>query len=1000
VLLFIVALLLALFAPSILSTQFGKHALLRILRSMSGYEIHAGELNLQWMKGQTVRQIEVIDHNGRSLFRADSITSTAPLWKLLLYHDVGHLQIEAPFTVIEPPQQLAARLVVHQAALLPMASITPKMNILGEISVSQGALDFIQPGLETLSMKEISLEAALLPKSIKLKSSGTTEESAQQGTFQIDLLAYPGSNQIDAAVGLTDFPLRAADGLVSILYPDLKGVIRETIGESMNAELKLKNMQESLQLHLKATSELFSANLETKIQDDTLELVSPALFQFQIPPKSFEKLTSLSTKNGVSAQLKIDELSIPLQNHEQLKIQGTLKSSGLQFDDWTVEPFSLYAGSPSLIQGEWSVKIDSPQVQLQGILNLPEKWENLSFTGEALLPKNTKVDFSLKFLELGGSIKGVLEVPAFQMGNTPVGATSFQFAGSLKTKAGHFSLTSTVNEGPLTASGTFAYPQDLKMQGSCSQLPIETLQPFLADLPLASLIGETFTTSFQLNLSRNARLLHLSTASAHLTLKASLSQRDQQLDLLEPASFVWTLTPQGYVALSQWLQGSAAYALSEPATFKGNINSLSFSSDQVLNSLKYEGQITSDALSFKSGAQTNKVSQVRVSLSHLAAAAPHQFQISANASPPGTLSGTLSCKGNWTPPGTAEIKLLLEQFPAATFDLFAAPFSTFSLSTLCGPTLNLSLNTTLNAWNGPFELEIHSAGLRSSLKGLLSQGTLTLTDTFHLQLDVTRQLSEMFFRSMNPLDVTSVRSEGPVTLEIGKQGFSYPLFPPNAAQIQIGAGRLELGKLLCHNEGNIQATMGLLKLGQYRPGDELELWFAPLDFQIQNGLLNCDRTEILIAKDFQVCTWGTVNLPGNSIDGILGLTSSCLKNAFGIGNLPENYVLQIPIRGSLTDVKIDKGKATTRIGALMLWQQKGSVGGIVKGPAGKLLGEALGKLGPLPGGDQKAPPPKKPFPWDKEPTSPKKKTSDAPVERKALIRPDDSALKQLLKLSR
>jgi hypothetical protein len=82
----------------------------------------------------------------------------------------------------------------------------------------------------------------------------------------------------------------------------------------------------------------------------------------------------------------------------------------------------------------------------------------------------------------------------------------------------------------------------------------------------------------------------------------------------------------------------------------------------------------------------------------------------------------------------------------------------------------------------------------------------------------------------------------------------------------------------------------------------------------------------------------------------------------------------------------------------MIWQQKGAVGGMVKGPAGKFLSEGLNKLGPLPGGDQKAPPAKKPFPWDSEAAASKKKTSEA--SHKKHIAPEDSALKQALKLIR
>ncbi|MGH2638034.1 MAG: hypothetical protein ACRDF4_01905, partial [Rhabdochlamydiaceae bacterium] len=605
------------------------------------------------------------------------------------------------------------------------------------------------------------------------------------------------------------------------------GVIRETIGESFNAELKLKN----LEVYLKANSDLFSANLETKVQNDTLELVSPAVFQFQIPPKSFEKFTSLSIKNGMSAQLKIDRLSIPLQNRQQVKIQGTFKSDALQFNEWTLQPFSLYVGSSSVTQGEWNVKIDSPQAQFQGSLILPEKWENLSFTGEAFLPQNTKLDLSIQSLKsiviilqgdlwkgrfkgafdpikktvslnepgfisvqlphplpllplqitlqpcmihldpLSGSVKGIAEAPSFQMGNAQVGATSVQFTGELKSKAVQFSLASTVDQGLLTADGTFIYPADLKMKGSCSKLPVASLQLFCdGGPPLFPLIGDLLTTHFQIDLSKNSRFLQLSTSSPFLTFKASLKENKKKFELMEPASFIWTLTPEGYTDLSKWLQQSTTFTLSQPAIFKGAIKTLSFSFDQVLSSLEYQGNITSDELSFAINQQVNKVSQIQVNLSHPLPTSPHQFQISATAAP----QGTLSCQGSWTPAGTADVKFLLEQFPSATFDLFSAPFlgSRFSLATLCGPILNLSLDTTLHQWSGPIKFEIHSANLRSSLKGMFQQGTLTLTDSFHLQLDVTKELSEMFFKQMNPLDVTSVRSEGPVTLEIAPQWFS------------------------------------------------------------------------------------------------------------------------------------------------------------------------------------------------------------------------------------
>jgi hypothetical protein len=63
-------------------------------------------------------------------------------------------------------------------------------------------------------------------------------------------------------------------------------------------------------------------------------------------------------------------------------------------------------------------------------------------------------------------------------------------------------------------------------------------------------------------------------------------------------------------------------------------------------------------------------------------------------------------------------------------------------------------------------------------------------------------------------------------------------------------------------------------------------------------------------------------------------------------------------------VKINTGKATAKIAALLLWQQKDLSGAFGKGSGGAALGKFLNKIGPLPDGNSKAPPAKKPFPWD------------------------------------
>src|SRR3569832_2076714 len=346
---------------------------------MSGYQIDSGTLKLQWMGGQEAQNVTVINQQGKRVFSVDKITTTAPLWKLLFYNDIGSLNVQSPFAVIVPPHSFTSKLMVQQAGFAPFAiSYTPSLNILGEIHVVNGSVEFVTPGLEPIPMKEIEVEATLFPKQIKLHSSGI----AGEGSFEIGLAAFPGSDQIDASLKLTTFPLRTVDQLVTLMNPDLKGVDRATIGETFDADLKLKNLKGAAEIFLFVFSVFFSANLETIVRDGKVELTTPALFQFQIPANS---LQTFPIKNGINAQIKVDQLSM-----HPFSLQATLKSDALDLGEWRVDPFTLFLGTAAA--GEWNVNIDSPQVQFKGNLVLPEKWELLTFTGQALLPNNTKLD--------------------------------------------------------------------------------------------------------------------------------------------------------------------------------------------------------------------------------------------------------------------------------------------------------------------------------------------------------------------------------------------------------------------------------------------------------------------------------------------------------------------------------------------------------------------------------------------------------------------------------
>lgn len=334
-----------------------------------------------------------------------------------------------------------------------------------------------------------------------------------------------------------------------------------------------------------------------------------------------------------------------------------------------------------------------------------------------------------------------------------------------------------------------------------------------------------------------------------------------------------------------------------------------------------------------------------------------------------------------------DVRGSLENFPTLLLDLFN---NDAKLSKLFGPQLFINLNTQIQKLSGPLNLTVQAPNTRLSLNGALQNGTLYLSEPIYAQVQMTPEVGQFILRSANPLSMTQLSAENPLTLEIDPKGFALPLFPFNLNQFNIDKARIELGKIRCKNEGSLNFALGLLKSKLFTSEQELLLWFTPMDLQLNQGILNVERTEILIANTFDIALWGKFNLPKDHVDMVLGLTADCLQVAFGITNLPKDYILQIPITGKTNNVQIDKAGATTKIALLLAWQNKALAGGMAGGFGGAIFGELLDKIGPLPDFDKKPPPAKRPFPWETLEATKKKTKSKHNFK--------DKPLKQVLKL--
>jgi len=601
------------------------------------------------------------------------------------------------------------------------------------------------------------------------------------------------------------------------------------------------------------------------------------------------------------------------------------------------------------------------------------------------------------------SLQGKVETAHLPIRETPV--QNFSAAFQMKGMTGSAQLKGSVGSGSMNISAALQPEMAVTASGSLQNIPTRFFEVVSGTDRLVSTMGPSITGSFDGLSTQTEQTLSLKCDTSLLQANLSLKASDGAVRLLKPGSVSYTLTPEAYAAWNPQspfvLKSSANMKLSLsamtwPAAIGPNtIPSLVFDPAKV----QMQGSLAVPEISF-----ADKTIGTTASLTGLSATLKQQgealvFDLTAGAKP----QGTIKAHGSYSHAAQGiALNADISQFPTAALDMLTQ--NQWSLAALFGPVLNASSALQLQNLSGPVKLSINSPSSRASLDGKLANGVLFLNDTLHAQLAMTPEVSRLILKDANPLSITAIRAGAPLTIEVPARGFMLPVHPVVKSQIQVPNMRIELGQIYCENRGNLSTTLGLLKLGDLSKEKTLKLWFTPIDLQIKNGIVDCERTDILVADAYHICTWGKVDLVKDYVDMVLGLTASCLQKAFGVKGLPEDYVLQIPMRGPAGKVEIETGGATAKVTALLLWQQRSLAGSFGGGAAGTIFGKVLEGIGSLPDIDAKAPPPKRPFPWEKsgsgEPRSKRKKTSEAEEKKKKAFRADEKPLKQILKMLR
>lgn len=311
-----------------------------------------------------------------------------------------------------------------------------------------------------------------------------------------------------------------------------------------------------------------------------------------------------------------------------------------------------------------------------------------------------------------------------------------------------------------------------------------------------------------------------------------------------------------------------------------------------------------------------------------------------------TLQGHIALKGRIDSKLHFHIAIDVKNFPSIIIDQRLEP--------ILGPTLDLDGLVSMDQGKGTVHLDVSAANLKTSLRGFFTEQAITLRDPLMATFRLTPELSALLLKDANPLFLTGLEAQNPITLRIEPKDFSFPM-PFALDKLNVGQATLNLGQVKCQNGKSLAAIISLLKATRLSEAKQMNSWFTPVQFRISKGILEAGRMDALLADSIHVCTWGKINLLNDRIDMILGLPADTLEHFFGIANLPPHYVLKVQVRGSTQDPDIVKGPAVAKIAALIAAGQipkKGFLGGVAE-------------LFSSPKEDKDVPPAKHPFPWEK-----------------------------------
>jgi len=657
-----------------------------------------------------------------------------------------------------------------------------------------------------------------------------------------------------------------------------------------------------------------------------------------------------------------------------------------------------YTFTPELLQKlEWT-KAGQPTLQEPAMITFtiePMAVPTAKFTLNALQCKGNAV---IEKLVIAG---GKLSAPEILENNTlSWNLDSIKNQGTLSFNAEHAdkdarlfvktSFSKWLHDGKVDPSET-----TIEATAQLENAPITPLAVIGGRQELSTLLGTSLTLNLQGRLrAMKEGFLDMTFNGDGLGGKTHLQLKNGAVTLSskEPSSWHWTVTPDRYAALHYLTDSDLAKkalqktTLLAPATVEVVVEKVRIPLDWMArpitpSDLCLVANATIDKASLREerGHRTATFEKIAIDLNACQPADEVNFNIKAHGAKDneantvlitGKLRDLADETGQWNlSKASAELSANIEKLPilVAAAAIGAREETQGKMEAIFGDRLDAIVGAKIRQLEGPIKIQLQGVNSKALLDGALKQGFLILNKPLTGEVAVTPLLSKLVLKDINPLLITAVGSEQPITLTVEPEGFRWPIMPFDKLSTDIGNAKLDLGKITLTNGGPLGAVLGILKAHKLAAEKHSSIWFTPQYISLHRGNLVIKRMDYLIAESFHLATWGTIDWPSNRVKMIIGLSAQTMRKAFGI-KIDKGQMFQITMSGTTDKIHVDTTKTATRLAALIAQHKAGTAGEII----GKLVDTRSVTLG-----DEPVPPPTtQPFPWEQDPKIKKKMTEE------------------------